>query len=335
MKNYKVNYKSDFILTIGSDAGWAVPFCIKFWTGAPAQSYCVGYDGITYGRCRLGDDQTKLVVLFDDHHLPIGDLKMQIAYHVAEAEFRDAVVDQVTNVQDVIVEIDGMQQQVTLDFEGETAPELEFNLPAYENELRRQENELARQEAELEREQATAAAIEGAENVNAVLNGTILTVTNRNGMSQSANVQGPRGEQGLPGEQGPAGQTGPQGPAGPQGQPGPQGPTGATGATPVISASASVNNSTGTPSVSVSVTGTPEAPNMDFSFQNLKGETGAQGPAGTTDYNNLTNKPDLSIYEEKSNKVTSISSQSTDTQYPSAKCVWDLVGDIETLLASI
>ena len=39
--------------------------------------------------------------------------------------------------------------------------------------------------------------------------------------------------------------------------------------------------------------------------------------------------------ESTSNKVTSISSSSTDTQYPSAKCVYDLVGDIETLLAAI
>ena len=36
-----------------------------------------------------------------------------------------------------------------------------------------------------------------------------------------------------------------------------------------------------------------------------------------------------------SNKVTSISSASTDTQYPSAKCVYDIVGDIETLLAAL
>lgn len=36
-----------------------------------------------------------------------------------------------------------------------------------------------------------------------------------------------------------------------------------------------------------------------------------------------------------SNLVTSISSASTDSQYPSAKCVYDLVGDIETLLSQI
>ena len=43
----------------------------------------------------------------------------------------------------------------------------------------------------------------------------------------------------------------------------------------------------------------------------------------------------LSSKEDTSNKVTSLSSASTDTQYPSAKCVYDLVGDIETILASI
>ena len=46
-------------------------------------------------------------------------------------------------------------------------------------------------------------------------------------------------------------------------------------------------------------------------------------------------KVNISGKEDKSNKVTSISSSSTDTQYPSAKCVYDLVGDIETLLAAI
>ena len=39
--------------------------------------------------------------------------------------------------------------------------------------------------------------------------------------------------------------------------------------------------------------------------------------------------------EKSSNKVTSVSSSSTDTQYPSAKCVYDLVGNVETLLASL
>ena len=50
----------------------------------------------------------------------------------------------------------------------------------------------------------------------------------------------------------------------------------------------------------------------------------------TTDMNTaLGNK------EDKSNKVTRIDSDSTDTQYPSAKCVYDIVGDIATTLDEI
>ena len=50
----------------------------------------------------------------------------------------------------------------------------------------------------------------------------------------------------------------------------------------------------------------------------------------TTDMNTaLGNK------EDKLNKVTSIDSNSTDTQYPSAKCVYDIVGDIATTLDTI
>ena len=39
--------------------------------------------------------------------------------------------------------------------------------------------------------------------------------------------------------------------------------------------------------------------------------------------------------EDKSNKVTSISASSTNDQYPSAKCVFDIVGNIEALLAEV
>ena len=39
--------------------------------------------------------------------------------------------------------------------------------------------------------------------------------------------------------------------------------------------------------------------------------------------------------ETSNNKVTSISSASTDTQYPSAKCVYDIVGNIETILETL
>lgn len=48
-----------------------------------------------------------------------------------------------------------------------------------------------------------------------------------------------------------------------------------------------------------------------------------------------TDEQDLSGKEDKSNKVTSISAQSTDTQYPSAKAVYTVLGNIEILLSQI
>ena len=96
---------------------------------------------------------------------------------------------------------------------------------------------------------------------------------------------GSQGPQGIQGEAGPQGERGPQGIQGPTGETGSQGPKGDTGATPIISASATVSNTTGTPSVNVSKSGTDEAPSFAFAFSNLKGakgDTGEQGPTGAT-----------------------------------------------------
>lgn len=69
---------------------------------------------------------------------------------------------------------------------------------------------------------------------------------------------------------------------------------------------------------------------------------------GSNNYEDLSNKPrinnnelignksysELGI-EDINNKVTSISSLSTDDEYPSAKCVYDLIGNIENLLENL
>ena len=44
---------------------------------------------------------------------------------------------------------------------------------------------------------------------------------------------------------------------------------------------------------------------------------------------------DISYAEDINNKVISIDENSTDTQYPSAKCVYDLIGNVEELLENL
>ena len=225
-KIFRILYKSDFILTLVSDAGWATPFCIKFWTGSPSQAYYAQYDGTTYTHCApVAGEPTKLQVQFDDHHLPIGNLKYQIGYHFTVADFPNDTEDEVLNQANITTEINGEEYQVMLDFTGETAPEIQFSLPAYANEAQRIENEQQRISNEQQRisneqqrianEQQRVAseqgrvgaeservtefqqmmqqadtAIEGAENVDADLDGYNLTITNRNGQQKTVYTKG-------------------------------------------------------------------------------------------------------------------------------------------------
>lgn len=95
------------------------------------------------------------------------------------------------------------------------------------------------------------------------------------------------GVDGKDGPQGPAGPQGIQGEIGPRGEQGLQGETGAAGkdgTSAVITAvSATIDNTSGTPNVSVSLGGTTVERTFTFSFTGLKGakgDTGEQGPQG-------------------------------------------------------
>lgn len=136
---------------------------------------------------------------------------------------------------------------------------------------------------------ATVGTGTGTPSVSVVKTGTAAAPTftfNFNNLKGATGAQGPAGATGATGATGPAGpkgdtgDTGPQGPTGATGPAGQDGSDGADGQTPVISAAATIGTGTGTPSVTVTKSGTDLAPILTFAFDNLKGEKGDTGPAG-------------------------------------------------------
>lgn len=97
---------------------------------------------------------------------------------------------------------------------------------------------------------------------------------------ETVNIKGAKGDKGDTGAQGP------------QGKQGLKGDTGEDGDAGVITnVTASVDNNVGTPSVQVTLGGTPNQRTIDLAFHNLKGSPGSGGSGGNDEeITNLTNR---------------------------------------------
>ena len=108
---------------------------------------------------------------------------------------------------------------------------------------------------------------------------------------------------------------------------GDKGDTGSTGLTPNISATASISGGVGTPSVSVTRSGSDEEPTLAFAFSNLKGD---KGDPGAIKFEIVVTLPTQNIKEDTIYLVP-ITPDESDNNYKEYIYVngsWELLGKI-------
>ena len=119
--------------------------------------------------------------------------------------------------------------------------------------------------------------------------------------------KGDRGEQGFPGSKGDKGK---------KGEPG---INGKNGTTPVITANATISNTSGSPAVKVTKTGNHESPSFLFEFSGLKGEPGKQGPQGIPGVKGDKGEPGTNGKDGKTPAIEATATIANTTGTPSVK----------------
>lgn len=119
--------------------------------------------------------------------------------------------------------------------------------------------------------------------------------------------KGDRGEQGFPGSKGDKGE---------KGEPG---INGKDGTTPVITANATISNTSGSPAVKVTKTGNHESPSFLFEFSGLKGEPGKQGTQGIPGVKGDKGEPGTNGKDGKTPAIEATATIANTTGAPSVK----------------
>ena len=119
--------------------------------------------------------------------------------------------------------------------------------------------------------------------------------------------KGDRGEQGFPGSKGDKGE---------KGEPG---INGKNGTTPVITANATISNTSGSPAVKVTKTGNHESPSFLFEFSGLKVEPGKQGTQGIPGVKGDKGEPGTNGKDGKTPAIEATATIANTTGTPSVK----------------
>ena len=138
------------------------------------------------------------------------------------------------------------------------------------------------------------------------------------GATGETGATGPKGDTGATGATGPKGDTGATGATGPKGDTGPQGPKGDTGATGAtgpqgVSVSKVEQTTTSSADAGTNVITVTLSNGAKSTFNVKNGSKGSTGPAGTTSWNGITDKPTI---PSKTSQLTNDSARNPGVVIP-------------------
>lgn len=137
METKSIFFKSDFNIILKSEAGWAVPFRLKFYTNVPARAHVASFDGTEYSGCHLIDADTLCIGIDNTGTdgkaiLGLGKLLMAPEFYLDNDCYNDGICNEHLAPSPVIVtDEDGTQYEIVLDLNGSSTLQTIGTLPAY------------------------------------------------------------------------------------------------------------------------------------------------------------------------------------------------------------
>lgn len=137
MQQKTLYFKTDFNVILKSEAGWQVPFRLKFYSNVPSRCHVASFDGTQYNGCHLIDTDTLCIGIDNSGKdggtvMGIGQLMMAAEFYLDNECFNDGICNESIAPAPVVVTAeDGTEYTIFLGLNGSTTLETIGTLPAF------------------------------------------------------------------------------------------------------------------------------------------------------------------------------------------------------------